>query len=245
MQSGLFIGIDHGETNTTALVLEPGRGKLSNESVPMPKQTPARGWVEHDPEDFLRTSVEAAARALASARRDWKDAAGVGIANQGETSMAWSQDTGIALGPALSWEPRARACLFGLGLDTGPGHVARALLDGIAFQCAEIVYALNANLDGTIGAVRADGGPSRNRYLMQRQADLLGMTVTVSLEPDMAAIGAALFAGIGARQLTRDDIADLAIPTMSYEPALAVDERERLWTQWRRSVATVREWIRE
>ena len=58
VESGLLIGIDHGGTNTTALVLEAGRGKLSSASVPMPKHTPARGWVEHDPEDFLRTSVE-------------------------------------------------------------------------------------------------------------------------------------------------------------------------------------------
>lgn len=497
MESGLLIGIDHGGTNTTALVLEPGRGKLSSASVPMPKHTPARGWVEHDPEDFLRTSVEAAARALASAGHDWKDVAGVGIANQGETSMAWSQDTGMALGPALSWEdrrtasmceslaergvddlirartgilldpyfsaskfrwlvenvegaddarrrgmlrlggtdsyvisrltggavhatdaatasrtalfnlrkvawdedllaafdldttlvpsirrtvddfgcirledigaksvpitadavdahaalfaqrcwdpgtvkatygtgafievntgpmpvepdgrlpvfvawdlgdgvrytleggvfavgsaidwivkagllpsaaessrlaegvpdsggvtmvpsftglsaphwePRARACLFGLGLDTEPGHLARALLDGIAFQCAEIVRALDVRLSGTISAVRADGGPSRNRYLMQRQADLLGMPVTVSLEPDMTALGTALLAGVGAGKLTHDDVADMAIPAISYEPDLGDDERGALWTQWRRSVETVCEQARE
>ena len=245
MESGLLIGIDHGGTNTTALVLEPGRGKLSSESVPMSKHIPARGWVEHDPEDFLRTSVEAAARALVRAgllpSAAESSSLAEGVPDDGGVTMVPSF-TGLS---APHWEPRARACLFGLGLDTEPGHVARALLDGIAFQCAEIVYALNTRLGGTIGAVRADGGPSRNRYLMQRQADLLGMPVSVSLEPDMTALGAALLAGIGAGQLTRDDVADMAVPAMSYEPDLGFDERGALWMQWRRSVERVCEQARE
>ena len=270
MESGLLIGIDHGGTNTTALVLDPGRGKLSSESVPMPKHTPARGWVEHDPEDFLRTSVEAAARALVSAGRGWRDVAGVGIANQGETSMAWSRDTGMALGPALSWEDRRTASMCESLAERGVDDLIRArtgiLLDPY-FSASKFRW-LVENVEGagdarrrgmlrlggtdsyvisrlTRGAVRADGGPSRNRYLMQRQADLLGMPVSVSLEPDMTALGAALLAGIGAGQLTQDDVADMAVPAMSYEPDLGVDERGALWMRWRRSIEAVCKQARE
>ena len=491
MESGVFVGIDHGGTTTTALVFDSDRGKLASESVAMPKQTPRTGWVEHDPEDFLRTSIEAAARALNKVDLTWRDVQGIGIANQGETSMAWSTETGMCLGPALSWEDRrtadicasladdgiddlirartgilldpyfsaskfqwlienveevrnarakgtlrlggtdsyvidrltggavhatdaatcsrtalfnlrgvhwdkelldafgldeglmpevrptagtfgvlrfpaidaekvpitadavdahaalfaqgcwdattakatygtgafievntgdspiepdgklpvfiawelagrvdytveggvfsvgsaidwvvgsgllpsaaesaelaeavpdaggvvmvpsftglsaphwksgARACIFGLGLDTQPGHIARALLDGIAFQCADIVVALNERLADRVNEVRADGGPTSNRYLMQRQADLLGMPMTVSLEPDMTALGAALLAGIGARQITRDDVAAMTTARTVFEPAIGSDERDSLWSDWRRSVATV------
>ena len=80
---------------------------------------------------------------------------------------------------------------------------------------------------------------------MQRQADLLGMPVTVSLEPDMTALGTALLAGVGAGKLTHDDVADMAVPAISYEPDLGDDERGALWTQWRRSVETVCKQARE
>ncbi|MEE9250393.1 MAG: FGGY family carbohydrate kinase, partial [Alphaproteobacteria bacterium] len=106
MESGALLGIDHGGTTTTALVFDPEKGKLASHSVPMPKQTPQRGWVEHDPEDFLRSSLAAAALALADAGLSWSDVSGVGIANQGETSMAWSSGGGSGIGPALSWEDR-------------------------------------------------------------------------------------------------------------------------------------------
>ncbi len=496
MESGAFIGIDHGGTTTTALVLDDEGRKIASVSVAMPKQTPRPGWVEHDPDDFLRTSLESATRALDEAGLSWGDVRGVGIANQGETSMAWSTETGRCMGPAVSWEDRrtvkicselskqgvdelirartgvrldpyfsaakfrwlienvpevaaarakgvlrlggtdsyvidrltrgmvhatdaatgsrtalfnlrrvcwdadllaafgldeglmphirmtagdfgdmevpdvtaktipitadavdahaalfaqgcwdpstakvtygtgafievntgsapvepdsnlpvfiawelergvdytleggvfsvgsavdwtvgagllpsaadsaslaegvadtggvmmvpsftglaaphwesqARACFLGLGLDTDAGHIARALLEGIAFQCADIILAINQKLGGGISAVRADGGPTRNRFLMQRQADLLGMPVTVSSEPDMTALGAALLAALGAGHLTLDDISAMRKDAASFYPAMSSDERESRWSEWRRGVDVVRAWAR-
>ena len=117
--------------------------------------------------------------------------------------------------------------------------MARALLDGIAFQCAEIVQALNVRVDGAIVEVRADGGPTNNNYLMQRQADLLGLPVAVSLERDMTALGAALLAGLGAGLITRDDIGSYRADQRVFEPAIGDDEREASWHGWQASVATV------
>ncbi len=112
MESGVFIGIDHGGTTTTALIYDPERrAKRAAASVPMPKTTPARGWVEHAPEDFLTSGNKAAALALADAGLDWRDVRAIGIANQGETSMAWSLETGEPLGPAISWEDRRTTAL--------------------------------------------------------------------------------------------------------------------------------------
>ena len=491
MDSGVFIGIDHGGTTTTALVFDPERGKISAHCVPMSKSMPQIGWVEHDPEDFLKSSLAAAAGALKKARLTWVDVRGIGFANQGETSMAWCSETGLAIGPALSWEDKrtsgiceklhaegvdalvrertgvlldpyfsaskfrwlidnipavasagekgklrlggtdtyvidrlthgdvhstdagtasrtalfnlrkvawdhvllqafglnenqlplvrptcgdfgtanhmsfsgasvpitadvvdahaalfaqgcydntivkatygtgafieintgatpvepdgnlpvfiaweldgqvdytveggvlavgsaidwvvrtgllpspeasadlaeevpdcggvtvvpsftglsaphwesgAKASISGLGLDTKPGHIVRALLDGIAFQCADIVRALDDKVPGTIQQVHADGGPTRNRYLMQRQADLLGMPVSVSLEPDMTALGAAYLSAIGAGQLTLNDVRAMERKAVIYEPAMSCDERESLWAVWRQNVKQV------
>ncbi|MEX2200970.1 MAG: FGGY family carbohydrate kinase [Dongiaceae bacterium] len=489
MESGLYLGIDHGGSTTTALLLDPESRTHRAKSVPMPKAIPQIGWVEHDPEDFLRTSVAAAGAVLADAGRGWRDVAGLCIADQGETSMAWSTE-GRALGPAISWEdrrtvetcnalgakgldvlvrertgvlldpyfsaskfrwlldnvpaiseanrsgtlrfggtdsyvidrltggaihatdratasrtalmnirstewddallggfgldrkampalmptcadygtiaasrigisgvpitanavdahaalfaqgchdpgivkatygtgafievntgrrmlepdgklpvfvawqlspevdytieggvfavgsaidwavaagllasasesaelaksvpdsggvtivpsltglsapywkPTARGCIFGLGLDTGPGHLARALLDGIAFQCAEIVQAIDARLDGSIREIRADGGPTKNDYLMQRQADLLGVPMAVSLEPDMTALGAAMLAAIGGGGFNLDDAMTFSPPRRQFDPSIDRDRCEAMWQEWRRCVAT-------
>ena len=137
------------------------------------------------------------------------------------------------------WRTSARACAFGLGLDTGAGHLARGLLDGIAFQCADIVRALSERLDGGLDEIRADGGPTANRYLMQRQADLLATPIRVSEEPDMTALGAALLAGIGAGQLTAADVAAMNVQATMFEPVMGADEREAAWAEWRRCVAIV------
>lgn len=485
----LIIGIDHGGTTTTAMLLEPGRGPLASVSVPMPKRAPRPGHVEHDAVDFLTTSLGAAHAALAREGRHWTDVAAIGFANQGETSMAWSATDGSVFGPAISWEdrrtadlcaklaergvdalirqrtgimldpyfsaskfhwlshasetaqaavtagqlrlggtdsfvidrltggavhatdpatasrtalfdirqrcwdadlvaafgldpsalpeirdtvgdfglvrhsdlpsgrvrvtadavdahaalfaqgcwdrssvkatygtgafievntgpdlvepdgrlpvfvawqiggradytiegsvfsvgsaidwsvragllegatesaalaasvpdsagvafvpsftgmaspywvPTARAMLSGLGLGSTRAHIARALLDGIAFCGAEVVLALNDRLGGGLEQVKADGGPTRNPYLMQRQADMLAMPVIVSEEPDMSALGAALLAAIGAGQFTLDDVRRMPRRTRIYEPRISNDEREGAWDGWRKAVA--------
>ena len=495
--NGVFIGIDHGGTTTTALVYDLERGKLSSHSVPMPKRMPSAGIVEHDPEDFFESSLGAARGALDSAKLKWTDVKGIGIANQGETSMAWDTETGLGIGPALSWEDRrtselcdqlaargvdklirertgimldpyfsaskfqwlienipevgmaqdkgclrlggtdsylisrltdgevhaseagtasrtalfnlhklawdcdlldafgltqsqlpliqptcgdfgytrhrdfngvavpitanvvdahgalfaqgcldntkvkatlgtgafievntgkfplkpdgkfpvfvgweledsvdytieggvfsvgsgidwlvrsgilpsadvsaemalnasnhsgvsvvpcftglsapywqsgARASISGLGLDTKPADIVRALLDGIAFQCAEIIQALSQKTQVTVSEVRADGGPTANDFLMQRLADLLGMPVSVSLEPDMTALGTAYLAAIGAGQLKSDDVLAMERNSRIFEPIMGSDERDSLWANWNKSVNEVCERTKE
>jgi len=495
MDNGVFIGIDHGGSTTTALVFDLEKGKLSSHSVAMPKRMPQLGWVEHTPEEFFETSLASASGALKNAQLTWADVQGIGFANQGETSMAWSRETGLGIGPAISWEDKrsrdiclklagqgvddlvrertgiildpyfsaskfrwlidnvpdiaaacqggtlrlggtetyvidrltkgdvhatdcgtasrtalfnlrnvkwdndllnafdlsadqlpgvqptcgdygkahhesfggaivaitadavdchaalfaqgcmdnttvkatygtgafievntgttlvepdgelpvliaweidnqvdytieggvfsvgsaigwfvrcgllpsadassdlaqsvadtagvsmvpcftglaapywqsgARARITGLGLDSEPGHIARALLDGIAFQCADIVHALDKKIGGTIVELRADGGPTKNQYLMQRQADLLDMSISVSLEPDMTALGAAYLSAIGAGQLRLSEVAKMERKTRIYEPKMGCDQRQALWDGWHRSVKDVCEGI--
>jgi len=483
MSPNVYLGIDHGGSTTTALALGSAGEVLGSHSVPMPKQTPKVGWVEHDPNDFVSASRAVCEAVLHEIGRTWKQVAAVGFANQGETCIVWSAKTGHALGPAISWEDRrtaalceqlatagvdrlirertgiilepyfsapkykwlidnepsvteaasqselrlggtdsyaiwsmtagethatdagtasrtalfnlrtvkwdsdlleafnlepsmmaeirptdghfgtikmsddkveipitanvvdchsalfaqgcwdptiikatygtgafidlntgsellqpdgllpvfigwdlgfgaqymleggvfsvgsaidwcvrsgwlpsakassdlassvsdsggvtmlpcfaglaaphwrtsARATLIGLGLDTTPAHIAHALLDGIAFRCCEVIESLNQRIGNRVTEVRADGGPTRNPFLMQRQADLLGMPVNVSLEPNMTALGAALLAAHGAGHFTLDDIRSMEVKHQVYEPAMSATERSSRWEKW-------------
>jgi glycerol kinase len=103
---GLLIGIDHGGSTTTALALSTGGEVLGRHSLAMARQVPRPGWVEHDPEDFITTSLGAIDGVLAASGRRWRDVEAVGIANQGETTIAWDSATGRAVGPALSWQDK-------------------------------------------------------------------------------------------------------------------------------------------
>ncbi len=202
-------------------------------------------------EDRVDYAIEGGVFSVGSAI-DWAVRAGwIGSA---EESAALAESVpnaaGIAFVPSFTgiaaphWASAARACLFGLGLDSGRGHVARALLDGIACSSAEVICALDARLGGSLRLVKADGGPTRNAYLMQRQADLLGLLVAASEEADMTALGAALLAGIGAGLLTRADARALPRRARVYEPRISADERASLWAGWRKAVGIVLEMAR-
>jgi len=488
----IFIGIDHGGTNTTALVLSLEEGILSTSSVPMPKKTPREGWVEHNPDDFLHTSIKASSLALEKANLKWGDVYSVAIANQGETSMAWSKNNKNILGPAISWEDKrteaicknladqkvdalvrnktgilldpyfsaskfnwllnnvdavkqsfkegslrlggtdtyvidrltdgevfatdpgtasrtslqnirdgqwdlelleafridqnlvpqikksaddfgvikhseinssnikisgdivdAHAALFahgcvnsktvkatygtgafieinteknmlepdgllpifiaweldkgieytieggvfsvgsaidwcfkngfikdinksaevaesvkddhsvsmipsftglsaphwisnakgiihGLSLDSSHAQITKAVLDGISFQCSETIKLLIDKLGTEVTQVCADGGPSNNKYLMQKHADLLGLAVNVSQEKNMTAYGAALIAAFGAGQISVKDIESFKVNYDTYVPKISDDEREGLWEKWNKDISLLK-----
>jgi glycerol kinase len=107
---------------------------------------------------------------------------------------------GVIFVPALAglgapqWAPGARGQLSGLQLSTRPGHIVRAVAEGIAASVALLARAAAADLDGTLGALRVDGGLTRSRVLMQAQADLLQVPVLASRSPDATALGVAALA---------------------------------------------------
>jgi glycerol kinase len=103
---GLLIGLDHGGSTTTALALSTSGEVLGRHSLAMARQVPRPGWVEHDPEDFITTSLGAIDGVLAASGCRWHDVEAVGIANQGETTIAWDSATGRAVGPAISWQDK-------------------------------------------------------------------------------------------------------------------------------------------
>jgi len=101
----------------------------------------------------------------------------------------------VGLG-APHWDPHASGTMIGLGRGTQPGHIARAALEGIAFQVADVLEAVQGEIETPLLALRVDGGAAVNDLLMQFQADILGVPVVRPQVTETTALGAAYLAGL-------------------------------------------------
>jgi glycerol kinase len=114
-----------------------------------------------------------------------------------------SPDSGVLFVPALTglgaphWEPEARGTIFGLTRATSIADLARATIEGVAFQIADLIGAINADLQRPLLDLRVDGGMARSDPFLQFQADLLGLRLRRSPQLESTALGAALLAGLG------------------------------------------------
>ncbi|MBN1246190.1 MAG: glycerol kinase GlpK [Anaerolineae bacterium] len=104
--TGYVLAVDQGTTNTKALLVDPGGAIVGQGAVPTPVHYPRRGWVEQDPLEIWRCSLEAIAQCLADANLPAQDIAAIGIANQRETALLWDRRTGQPVGPAVVWQCR-------------------------------------------------------------------------------------------------------------------------------------------
>jgi glycerol kinase len=145
---------------------------------------------------------------------------------------------GVYFVPALTglgsphWDPYARGTIVGLTLGAGRAHLARATLEAIAYQTVDAVRAMESASGQPLSELRADGGGSANGWLMQFQADLLGVPVVVPEIAETTALGAAYLAGVGAGAWTIDDVAQAWRERRRYEPTMSEDERESLLSGW-------------
>lgn len=153
---------------------------------------------------------------------------------------------GVILVPAFTglgsphWDAHARGGLFGLTRGTTRAHIARAALEAIAFQSAELVAAMEQDSGIALAELRVDGGASANNLLLQFQADLLGVPVARPRFIETTALGAAYLAGLTAG-LWRDEDALASHWQLDrrFEPRLSRDEAGARMQQWRRAVARV------
>ncbi|MFF8960071.1 FGGY family carbohydrate kinase [Streptomyces sp. NPDC014894] len=152
----------------------------------------------------------------------------------------------VSFVPALAglaapwWRGDVRGSLTGLGLDTGPGHLVRALCEGIAAQVAEVARAAAADLGRPLTTLRVDGGLTRSALLMQNQADLLQIPVEVSAIPDVTALGAGALARLGLEPgLTAEQALPHWRPAAVYEPAIGADEAAERLERFRTEVAAL------
>ncbi|MFD4547863.1 FGGY family carbohydrate kinase [Streptomyces sp. NPDC058466] len=153
---------------------------------------------------------------------------------------------GVTFVPALAglaapwWRGDLRGSLTGLGLDTAPGHLVRALCEGIAAQVVALADAAAADLGAPLASLRVDGGLTRSALLMQTQADLLQLPVEVSALPDATALGVGAVARLGIDpELSVDDALPDRKPSAVYEPRIGPDEAAERLAVFRSAVATL------
>ena len=141
------------------------------------------------------------------------------------------------------WDMYARGTIIGLTRGTTKAHLARATLEGIAYQARDVVEAMGAEANLQIPQLRVDGGGTANAFLMQFQADILGIPIQVAAVAETTALGAAYLAGL-AVGLWRDttEIAGHWRAAKTYEPSMSTDQRETLYADWKRAVERAGGW---
>ncbi len=144
---------------------------------------------------------------------------------------------------APHWDGHARAALLGMTRGTTRAHIARAALDAIALQSAEVFDAMSADAGLPLTELRVDGGASANNLLMQRQADALGVPVVRPKVTETTALGAAYLAGLAAGVWQgEDEIAALWQMDRVFEPATSADQRQAQRARWAQAVDRSRHW---
>ncbi|HUW36190.1 MAG TPA: glycerol kinase GlpK [Rhodocyclaceae bacterium] len=158
---------------------------------------------------------------------------------------------GVYLVPAFAglgaphWEPHARGSLFGLTRGSGRAHIARAALEAIAYQSADVLRAMERDADMAVSELRVDGGAANNDLLMQFQADILGVSVVRPRITETTALGAAYLAGLAVGfWRSTGELASHWQTDRRFEPAMPESERDRLIGGWNLAVAQTIAWAR-
>jgi len=156
---------------------------------------------------------------------------------------------GVVLVPAFTglgaphWDPYARGALLGITRGTSAAHLARAALEAIAFQVADVLTAMEADAGFPVEELRVDGGATANDLLMQLQADIAGVPVIRPRVQETTALGAAYLAGLatGVWQ-SLEEIAVRWQAERTFEPALDPARAAERRARWRRAVERAKSW---
>lgn len=180
---------------------------------------------------------------------------GLGVISSAEETAALAgslaSNDDVFLVPALAglgapyWDPFARGTLLGATRGTTRAHLARAVLESIAYQVRDVLEAMAA-ADHSVPELRVDGGGSENPWLMQFQADVLGTVVDVASVKETTALGAGYVAGLGVGLWSdRSELRGHRRSARRYEPSMGTGERDGLYARWRQAVERARGWAAE
>ena len=179
-----------------------------------------------------------------------RDGLGI-IAEAGETeplAASLEGNDGVYFVPALTglgsphWDPYARGTIVGLTRGSGRAHLARAALEAIAYETVDAVRAQEDACGERLELLRADGGATVNRWLMQFQADVLAAPVSVPEIAETTALGAAYLAGVATATWSLDEVGQMWREADRYEPRIEPGQREQLLADWRRALERSRAW---
>lgn len=160
-----------------------------------------------------------------------------------------SDNGGIYLVPALTglgtphWDPHARGMVIGITRGTTAGHIARAALEGIAYQTWDVLKAMEADAGIRVSELRVDGGAAANDFLMQFQSDILQRTVVRPKILETTALGAAYLAGlaVGCWENT-DEICRRQEADQNFKPALEQEQADKLVARWQEALKRSMKW---
>ena len=178
---------------------------------------------------------------------------GLGLIEAAEESeaaaLAVPDTDGVYLVPAFTglgtpyWDERARGVMVGLTRGTRREHVVRAGLESIAFSSRDVVDAMVADAGLQLDSLRVDGGACQNDFLMQFQADILGIPVERPAVLEVTAMGAAALAGLGVGYWSdRSELEASKGSTTLFEPRMPAAERDALYRGWQRAVERSLNW---
>jgi glycerol kinase len=227
-------GLGKNTYGTGSFVLENAGGEAPD---PVEGLLTTIAWGVEDRVDY---ALEAAIFVTGAAVQWLRDGLGI-IEKAAETEeLARSLDSndGVYLVPAFTglgsphWDPYARGTIVGLTRGNGRAHLARAALESMAYQTVDAVRAMEEASGVELEELKADGGAVENAWLMQFQADVLGVPVIVPEVSETTALGAAYLAGVATGQWTEDDVRAMWREAARYEPDMSEDEREKLLSEW-------------
>ena len=149
----------------------------------------------------------------------------------------------VGLG-APHWDAYARGTIIGLTRGSTSGHIARAALEGIAYQVADVLLAMRADSGIKLAELRVDGGACSNNALMQFQADILGIPVVRPNNTETTASGSAYLAALAVGYYkTLDEIAAQWGIDRTFEPKMSADQREKLQAEWSKALGRAKAWL--
>jgi len=189
---------------------------------------------------------------VAGAVVQWlRDALGV-IASSAEVealAVSVADSDGVHFVPAFAglgsphWDPHARGAIVGLSRGSTRAHIARAALEAIAFQSAELLTAMQQDAGQALSELRVDGGAAVNNFLMQFQADLLGVAVVRPRTTETTALGAAYLAGLAVGfWKSPEEVARNWRIERRFEPGMSRDEAASRLRRWSLAVERARGW---
>jgi glycerol kinase len=179
---------------------------------------------------------------------------GLGLVSDAAETQALAEaapDTGgVYLVPAFVglgapyWDPKARGAIVGITRGTTREQLVRATLESIAYQTRDVVECLHADSGLDLGVLQVDGGACANDFLMQFQADVLGVPVRRPRALEVTALGAAALAGLATGFWPdRDALGSVVTDGATlFEPRMSADQRDALYAGWQRAVARSRDW---
>ncbi|MBX6763058.1 MAG: glycerol kinase GlpK [Rubrobacteraceae bacterium] len=151
----------------------------------------------------------------------------------------------VGLG-APHWDSYARGTIVGITRGTTKAHLARAALESMCYQTRDVVEAMEKDSGIKLPSFKADGGAAANRWMMQFQADILGVPVEVPETLETTALGAAYLAGLATGFWeSKEELVNRWRLRRRYEPQMGEEEREQLYARWKEALERSRRWAKE